>query len=862
MTSLPTTPPARPVGEPPIGRIAGFGTTPALVTQNGNLTYAELADRVRSRTVELGTSRRLVLLECRNDVETVVTYLAALEGYHPVLLASPDCPRDELLATYRPGIVGMGDRIDITDERDHNLHPDLALLLSTSGSTGSPKLVRLSRQNLRSNAQSIATYLGLTSGDRAATTLPMHYCYGLSVVNSHLLVGASLLLTESSVIEEKFWVDFTTARATSFAGVPHLFDLLDSSGFVDRDLPSLRTVTQAGGRLDPETVRRYSLLGRERGFDFFVMYGATEATARMAYLPPRLAGDRPESIGVPIPGGTFRIDGDEEVGELVYTGENVMLGYAHGPSDLALGRTVDELRTGDLARQREDGLFEIVGRASRFAKLFGMRVDLDRVESLASLDGCGARAVEHDGRLHLFVPTHRDLATVRGLGRRLGFPDHIVELHVLARMPLTSSGKPDYGALARHARAATEAGSPAPQGPVTAERVRNLYAHLLGRPDATVEDSFVTLHGDSLSYVEASLRIGRLLPQLPDDWAQLAAHEIAAMARASRRTWWAPAETSVVLRAVAIVLIVGTHANLLTVMGGAHVLLAIVGFNLARFQLSRRPRVGRRRGLLRAARNVALPSALWIGGAALVTGMYDASTALMLNNVLGSDTWDVRWQFWFLEVVVWALVAASVLVSIPAFDRLERAQPFGVAATAFVLALGARYAIVGVEAGATDRYAFPVVLWCVALGWMAARATTHKQRVLTSVAAAGCWGYFDDPFREALVTAGVCALVWLPAVRLPRPLLPILGVLASSSLFVYLTHWQVYPHLEMDHPVLATLASFAVGVGVWWAYGQLSAIVAAGWRRHLPTRIADPPARTALPPCDMALPHQRPDTRR
>ena len=387
-------PTLRPDGAP-LGSLARFGGAPALVTPRTSVSYPELAGMVRERKAELGSTRRLVLLECHNDVHTVVSYLAALEGRHPVLLTGPDCRRDDLVATYRPDVVARGPLIDVLDPSGHDLHPELALLLSTSGSTGSPKLVRLSRDNIRSNAKSIATYLGLTADDRAATTLPMHYCYGLSVVNSHLLVGASLLLTEASVADEQFWSDFADTSATSFAGVPHVFDLLDSSGFADRELPTLRTVTQAGGRLDPDTVRRYARLGRERGFDLVVMYGQTEATARMAYLPPHLAAERAESIGIPIPGGSFRIDGDEEVGELVYSGENVML------------------------------------------------------------------------------------------GRQLGLPDHALEIHVLSLHPVTTSGKPDYGALQRQARAAAESGPAGPRGPVTPGRVRDLYAHLLGRPDAT-----------------------------------------------------------------------------------------------------------------------------------------------------------------------------------------------------------------------------------------------------------------------------------------------------------------------------------------------------------------------------------------
>ena len=188
----------------------------------------------------------------RNDVETVVTYLAALEGRHPVLLAGPDCLRDDLIATYRPDVVATGRRARPSrGTRLRDLHPDLAVLLSTSGSTGSPKLVRLSHENLRSNAESIASYLGLTPDDRAATTLPMHYCYGLSVVNSHLLVGASLLLTEASVVDERFWDGLRRA-----AGRPRSPGCrTPSTCSTPRASPSASCrrcgpMTQAGGRLD------------------------------------------------------------------------------------------------------------------------------------------------------------------------------------------------------------------------------------------------------------------------------------------------------------------------------------------------------------------------------------------------------------------------------------------------------------------------------------------------------------------------------------------------------------------------------------------------------------------------------------
>jgi hypothetical protein len=282
-------------------------------------------------------------------------------------------------------------------------------------------------------------------------------------------------------------------------------------------------------------------------------------------------------------------------------------------------------------------------------------------------------------------------------------------------------------------------------------------------------------------------------------------------------------ESSLVLRAVAIVLIVGTHANLLSITGGAHVLLAVCGFQMARFQLADRPRGDRVRGLLRACVRVALPAGLFIAGAGLATGMYDASTALFLNNLLGSQHWDLRWQFWFLEVVVWTFAGLAALFAVPRVGTLEQRHPWGFAAVVLGVTATLRFALVGIEADIPERYSLPVVLWCVALGWTSARAHTTLQRVLvTAAAAALTFGFFDDLVRESIVVGGVALLAWVPRLALPRIIVPALSVVAASSFWVYLTHWQVYPHLEDDHPFLATAASFAVGVACWRSYAVRS----------------------------------------
>lgn len=832
---------------PPVLDLARHGSRAALLTPEGPITYADLADRAADLADRvLGRTRRLVLVEGSNTVEALTAYLAAIQHGHVALLVPHDRPaqRDEMVAAYDPDVVlrDDGDRWTAEARRDgsaHDLHPDLRLLLSTSGSTGSPKLVRLSGTNLASNAASIATYLRLTPEDRAATSLPLHYCYGLSVVNSHLATGAGLVLTEDSVVDECFWRRFEQERATSFAGVPYTFDLLEHSGFAERSLPSLRYVTQAGGRLDPERVVSWAELGQRAGWDFVVMYGQTEATARMAWLPPGLATQRPAAIGVPVPGGALRLEPVPEcpepgTGELVYSGPNVMMGYAGSPAELAGGSEVGELRTGDLARF-EDGLFEVIGRRNRYAKVFGLRIDLDRVERGAPTR---VHAVAVSDRLHVFTTSARVTSRIHSAVAELcGLPAGAVRVHVLSTIPRLDNGKPDRAALQRQASLLDAASTSLSGTESGIEAVRDDFAVVLGRPDATTADSFVGLGGDSLSYVELATRLGRRLGDLPHGWHTLSIADLATARHVPgptppRRRPGLQTDGTVLLRALAIVAIVATHANVFTVVGGAHLLLAVAGFNFARFQLapvSWRLRI--RNGLVSVAQ-VAVPSTLFIAAIAITTGGYDAATSVFLNGVLGSETWDDDWQFWFLEALIWTSLGALALVAVPAIDRLERRAPWGVALAVLAAALAVRFAWTGVHAGPSQRYLVAMVVWCFALGWVAARARTRGQRLLAvAVAAAATLGFFGDLSRELLVVGGVVCLMLLPVVRLPRQLAPVVTVLASSSLFVYLTHWQVYPHLEMDYPVLATLASFAVGIGYWWLMRPLVRWLGSALRR-------------------------------
>ena len=807
------------------GDLRRHGDRPALLTDDGVITYEQLADRVDDLARTIGGTRRLVLVRGTSSTALVVAYLAALAAGHPVILAPAARPdrADPWLAAHDPDLVldadDAGVRVDVRRNTSaHDLHPDLTVLLTTSGSTGSPRLVRLSRDNVASNATAIADYLGLSDHDRGVLSLPLHYCYGLSVLNSHLAVGAGIVVTNLSVVDECFWRLVDRHGVTGLAGVPHTFDLLDASGFADRKSPRLRYITQAGGKLAPERVTQYLRLGQRRGWDFIVMYGQTEATARMSYLPPELAELHPSAIGVPIPGGSLRLDpvddvADPAVGELVYSGPNVMMGYARTSADLARGPELTELRTGDLGRPVGDGLFEVVGRRSRFAKVFGLRLDLDEIERHLASSGMNAACAESAGSLVVVVDRRRHLARARrAVAELCDLPLWVVHA-VRAQVPVTASGKTDHGAVAALAHEALAA--PRQSGGASEAELCELYAGLLSRESVTASDSFVGLGADSLSYVELSVRLGERLDRLPRDWHLRTIAELASSDPGPPRRGTGT-DPSVILRALAILVIVATHANLMTVVGGAHVLLALAGYNAARF-LPQHGSAARR--LARTAWRIALPSGMWIGALVLLTSDYDPATAVMANGFLGSDTWTLDWQFWFLEAIVWTSLGLAAVLAVPAVRSLERAAPVACAVGFLAAAAMLRFALVGIEAGPTERYTGTVVLWCFALGWAAARARTIAQRSVVSLAAVVLSvGFFGDLWRELLVVAGVAVLVWAPPVRLPARLATILGALAAASLSIYLTHWQVYPHLEMEYPLLATLSSIAVGL----AYHRMS----------------------------------------
>jgi acyl-CoA synthetase (AMP-forming)/AMP-acid ligase II len=443
-----------------------------------SLTYGELLKQIFHCKNSLNIPKALVFLFCSKACDEALSYFSLMESDHVVCLLDKNMRpemKERLIDTYEPELIL--DQIPIfyplyeklsypltnltllkrtmpSARSAQDFHPSLKLLLSTSGTTGSPKMIRLSMDNLIHNAASIIEYLEITPMDRAIASLPFHYSYGLSVLNTHLLAGASLVTTSTSLMQKEFWDIMNRMHCTSFAGVPYMYHMLERIGFDRLDLPNLKTMTQAGGRLDPLIIKKYDAWMKQKNGRFFVMYGQSEATARMSYVPPSLLPEKAHSIGCPIPGGMFQIwEGENLIsepkheGEIVYTGRNVMLGYAETRENLTKGdENIGILHTGDLGYFDSDGLFYLTGRMSRFSKIYGLRINLDEVEIRAKEFGCAA-VIGNDTSITIYIEKGTEVLC-QLCAEKLAAYFHLHPSTFICRsakeLPLLPSGKIDY----------------------------------------------------------------------------------------------------------------------------------------------------------------------------------------------------------------------------------------------------------------------------------------------------------------------------------------------------------------------------------------------------------------------------------
>lgn len=434
----------------------------AVITESDcKITYEQLRKDIQDFSKKLPKTRSFVFLLADNTYVSLVSYLSCLYAKQPFLLMDLQIERgllDTLVMQYHPNILIKSGDIQVLHSEVFELFPDLAMMLSTSGTTGSPKLVRLSYNNLASNARSIVDYLGIGDSEVAITTLPMSYSYGLSIINSHLLARATIVLNDFGVVTRDFWAKIKNYSVTSFAGVPYVFQMLKRLKYTRFDTSSIRYITQAGGKLDNETIEYFLAECSALKQRFVVMYGQTEASPRISYVPPQELATKVGSIGIAIPEGELylidstgkRVYSPYVEGEIVYRGANVMLGYAETTKDLALADEQKRvLKTGDLGYFDEDGYFFITGRAKRFIKLFGLRIGLDSIDYWLSSKSINAVSTGSDDKLFIcFEGENHDLNEVkRTLAKEFKLNINAIQSVKIKNIPRKNGGKVDFKML-------------------------------------------------------------------------------------------------------------------------------------------------------------------------------------------------------------------------------------------------------------------------------------------------------------------------------------------------------------------------------------------------------------------------------
>jgi acyl-CoA synthetase (AMP-forming)/AMP-acid ligase II len=417
--------------------------------------------------------KSLAFLYLDNSLTSVKTILFFLDSQHAFVLLNPklnDSFKNELELNYSPDFIfdptrfsvefykkiNFYDNVTIFErikKNNYKIHPDLKILLTTSGTTGSPKFVKLSEKNLIENAKSIISYLPINFTDCTPLNLPIFYSYGLSIFTSNSLKGGTIICTNKDILNKDFWSDFEKFGFTSLAGVPYVYEILHRIGFLNKTYKSLKYLTQAGGKLSSKLIEIFHQYTSKENILFYIMYGQTEATARMSYLPPESLPSKISSIGIPILGGAFQID--TVTNELIYSGPNIFGGYAESYNNLNHFESLKTLHTGDVALIDNDGYYYITGRLKRFVKIFGIRTNLDEVENILKNKYLGDSfyviGTEKE-KLAIFVNNalinEADIKSF--IKEKMQIHPTAIIIKFLQEIPLTSNGKINYSILVKY----------------------------------------------------------------------------------------------------------------------------------------------------------------------------------------------------------------------------------------------------------------------------------------------------------------------------------------------------------------------------------------------------------------------------
>ena len=445
------------------------------------LTYSEICHTIRDfETLKL--PRSVIFCLCESCAGSLVGYLSFLNNGQVPLLLSANMDkglRTNLEQAYLPSYywVPEGKAGEIAGEKlfsaygyvllktggePYPLHEKLSMLLTTSGSTGSPKLVRHKYGNLEANAVNVARAFSWTVEENGICDLPMNYTMGLNVINSYLVTGASVLMVKANLMDPEFWKFIKEQEGTSFTGVPFSYEVMRRIGFDKMDLPRLHTLAEGGGKLTDKMFRWIATFCKNSGKRFCATFGTSETSARMAFLNPDLALEKIGSIGKPIPNGEmFLVDeiqneDGSSTGELAYRGPNVTMGYALCKDDLLKDdEFCGEYHTGDIAKRDAEGYYYIIGRKGRFLKLFSLRVSLDETERILKTQFPNVDFVctGDDKRMNIFVTDTKIKGEVISfISEKTNIHNSAFKAFVIDEIPRNEYGKVRFAELDKMAR--------------------------------------------------------------------------------------------------------------------------------------------------------------------------------------------------------------------------------------------------------------------------------------------------------------------------------------------------------------------------------------------------------------------------
>jgi len=418
-------------------------------------------------------NKDLVLILCNKSVGTITAYVSAIRHNKVPLIIDENYKKDlifSFIENYLPKYI-VSQSVSFSELIDYdkchevsgcviykqkvshniNINENLSLLIPTSGSTGDPKCVRISSNNIDACTQSICEYLNIDVNSVSASHLPIHYAYGLSVLHNCILTRSKYVITNLTVLDKGFWDEFERYNITGFSCVPFTLNILRRVQLDFKKISSLKYVTQAGGYLSEKSSLYFLETFLEKNIKYFTMYGQTEASPRISYLAPEMAELKAGSAGVPISCGEATIYETGEpsgVGELCYKGENVALGYANNYIDLSLSDEFNGvLVTGDIVEIDTDGYIKIIGRKKRFIKISGISVNLDQVEKDANANFESVVVIGTDDKMKVLTISD-DINEIKDyIFNKYNFNKVNFKVKKINEIPLNSSGKIDYKTL-------------------------------------------------------------------------------------------------------------------------------------------------------------------------------------------------------------------------------------------------------------------------------------------------------------------------------------------------------------------------------------------------------------------------------